>query len=86
VIALGFQLAGGRLIGPQDLFADVAFDDARRTASAVAGYLRQLGALSSQHLPAKEMEYTALPEAMKRLEGRFLPADAYGRWKPATAS
>jgi fructose 1,6-bisphosphate aldolase/phosphatase len=30
VIALGFQIAGGRLVGPRNLFDDPAFDGARR--------------------------------------------------------
>ncbi|NLZ51551.1 MAG: fructose 1,6-bisphosphatase, partial [Thermoanaerobacteraceae bacterium] len=42
VIAMGFQLADGRLIGPQDLFADVAFDRARQKALEIADYIRQL--------------------------------------------
>jgi len=41
VIAMGFQLANGKLIGPQDLFADVAFERARQTALEISDYMRE---------------------------------------------
>ncbi len=73
VVALGFQLAGGRLVGPQDFFADIAFDEARRTALQMANYLRRLGPFEPHRLPLDEMEYTTLPHVMERLESRFEP-------------
>jgi len=71
VVALGFQLANGKLIGPQDLFADVAFDQARRLANEIASYLRQLGPFEPHRLPLEDMEYTTLPEVMARIKHRF---------------
>jgi fructose 1,6-bisphosphate aldolase/phosphatase len=71
VIALGFQLADGKLIGPQDLFADVAFDRARKKALDVADYLRQLGPFEPHRLPLDEMEYTTMPQVMEKLKDRF---------------
>lgn len=76
VIALGFQIAGGRLIGPRDLFDDPGFDKARRLCNTVADYLRQHGPFEPHRLPMDEMEYTTLPQVMEKLEGRWeeLPA------------
>lgn len=71
VIALGFQLAHGKLIGPQDLFADVAFDRARQKALAAADYMRQLGPFEPHRLPLDEMEYTTMPLVMDKLKSRF---------------
>ncbi len=76
VMALGFQLAEGKLVGPQDFFADAAFDEARRTANRIAGYMRQLGPFEPHRLHLDEMEYTTLPEVMTRLKSRFVSADA----------
>jgi Archaeal fructose 1,6-bisphosphatase len=72
VIALGFQLANGKLIGPQDLFADVAFDRARQKSLEAADYLRQMGPFEPHRLPLDEMEYTTMPEVMKKLKERFV--------------
>lgn len=71
VIAMGFQLADGRLIGPQDLFADVAFDRARQKALEIADYIRQLGPFEPHRLPLDEMEYTTMPQVMEKLKKRF---------------
>ncbi|MDP2872502.1 MAG: fructose-1,6-bisphosphate aldolase/phosphatase [Bacillota bacterium] len=71
VVGLGFQLAQGKLIGPQDFFADVAFDRARQLANEVADYLRSMGPFEPHRLPLEDMEYTTLPEVTKRLAGRF---------------
>ncbi len=75
VVALGFQLANGRLIGPRDFFADVAFDGARRQAIELADYLRRLGPFEPHRLHLDEMEYTTLPDVMKKLQGRFQPVE-----------
>ncbi len=71
VVALGFQLAGGKLIGPQDFFADVAFDQARKQANRTADYLRRLGPFEPHRLHLEEMEYTTLPDVMNKLQNRF---------------
>ncbi|WP_213974900.1 fructose-1,6-bisphosphate aldolase/phosphatase [Tepidanaerobacter acetatoxydans] len=70
-IAMGFQLANGRLIGPQDLFADVAFDRARQKALKAADYIRQMGPFEPHRLPLDEMEYTTMPQVMEKLKNRF---------------
>ncbi len=71
VTALGFQLSSGKLIGPRDLFDDPAFEEARCQANAIADYLRCLGPFEPHRLPLEEMEYTTMPQVMKKLEGRF---------------
>ncbi len=71
VAALGFQLANGRLVGPVDLFDDPAFDEARKTASQIADYMRRHGPFEPHRLPLEDMEYTTLPGVLKKLEERF---------------
>jgi fructose 1,6-bisphosphate aldolase/phosphatase len=71
VIALGFQLAEGRLIGPRDMFDDPGFDEARRLCNIIADYLRRHGPFEPHRLPLDEMEYTTLPQVMQKLEERW---------------
>ncbi|MGB9867548.1 MAG: fructose-1,6-bisphosphate aldolase/phosphatase [Bacillota bacterium] len=71
VVALGFQLSSGKLVGPVDFFADVAFDEARRLANQLASYLRRLGPFEPHRLPLDEMEYTTMPDVVKKLKDRF---------------
>jgi len=71
VIAAGYQIAEGRLIGPTDMFRDPAFDRARITAQEMADILRRQGIFEPHRLPAEEMEYTTLPKILKKLENRF---------------
>jgi fructose 1,6-bisphosphate aldolase/phosphatase len=78
VIGLGFQLANGALVGPSDLFDDVAFEYARAKAMEVADYMRRHGPFMPARLDPGEMEYTTLPEVLKALEGRFRPGSEIG--------
>ena len=71
VIAAGFQLNEGTLIGPIDLFDDPAFDEARRQANVAADYMRRHGQFEPHRLPLEEMEYTTMPMIMSRLRDRF---------------
>ncbi len=71
VIAAGFQLANGRLIGANDLFDDPAFDLARQQANTMADYLRRMGPFEPHRLPLDQMEYTTMPEVSKKLASRF---------------
>lgn len=71
VVALGFQLAQGHLIGPRDLFDDPSFDEARRLCNTIAEYLRHHGPFEPHRLPMEEMEYTTLPQVMAKLKDRF---------------
>jgi fructose 1,6-bisphosphate aldolase/phosphatase len=71
VIALGFQLSDGHLIGPRDMFADPAFDEARRLTNTIADHLRRHGPFEPHRLPMDEMEYTTLPLVMSELGERW---------------
>jgi len=71
VACVGFQLADGRLIGPRDMFDDPSYDEARRDANRIADVLRLHGPFEPHRLPLEEMEYTTMPQIMKKLEGRW---------------
>jgi fructose 1,6-bisphosphate aldolase/phosphatase len=76
VIAAGFQLNEGKLLGPRDLFDDPAFDLAREEATKVANYLRRHGPFEPHRLGLDDMEYTTMPRLMEKLEGRWTKEDA----------
>ncbi|HJM74386.1 MAG TPA: fructose-1,6-bisphosphate aldolase/phosphatase [Dehalococcoidia bacterium] len=71
VVALGFQLANGKLIGPRDMFDDPSFDNARTEANTVADYLRKHGPFEPHRLPLDEMEYTTMPAVAAKMESRW---------------
>lgn len=73
IIALGFQVNNGKLFGPVDLFADMAFDRARKKALAAADYMRRHGPFQPHLLDMDDLEYTTLPDVLKSLKGRFKP-------------
>ncbi|MDD5288508.1 MAG: fructose-1,6-bisphosphate aldolase/phosphatase [Dehalococcoidales bacterium] len=75
VVALGFQLANGMLVGPRDMFADKAFNLARHHANEMADLMRRHGPFEPHRLPLEEMEYTTMPGVMKKLAKRFKPID-----------
>ncbi len=71
VIALGFQLANGRLVGPLDMFDDPGFDQTRQMCNVIANYMRSHGPFEPHRLPMDAMEYTTLPEVMAKVEARW---------------
>ena len=71
VTSLGFQLSQGKLVGPRDMFADKSFDNARQQALDAADFMRRHGPFEPHRLPLEEMEYTTMPEVLKKLKGRF---------------
>jgi len=71
VTAAGFQLQDGRLVGPRDMLADKSYDNARQKAIDIADYMRQHGPFEPHRLPLEEMEYTTMPDVMRKLESRF---------------
>ena len=75
VIGLGFQIAEGKLIGPQDFFEDVAYDKAREKANEIANYMRSLGPFEPHRLNLDEMEYTTMPGVLNKLKDRFADID-----------
>ncbi len=70
-VALGFQLADGRLVGPVDMFKDIAYDYTRKKALEIADYMRRHGPFEPHRLSLDEMEYTTLPKVMAKLKDRF---------------
>jgi fructose 1,6-bisphosphate aldolase/phosphatase len=72
VVCVGFQLSAGKLVGPRDMFDDISFDKARRVANEVADYMRSHGPFEPHRLPLDEMEYTTMPQVVRKLEGRFV--------------
>jgi fructose 1,6-bisphosphate aldolase/phosphatase len=73
VVCVGFQLSGGKLVGPRDMFDDPSYDQARKIAGEIAYYMRSHGPFEPHRLPLEEMEYTTMPQVAKKLEGRFKP-------------
>ncbi len=71
VIAVGFQLNNGMLGKPVDMFDDPSFDHARRKANIVADYMRSHGPFEPARLSSDEMEYTTLPDVLKKLKDRW---------------
>jgi fructose 1,6-bisphosphate aldolase/phosphatase len=53
------------------MFADVSYDLARKQANEVANYIRRHGPFEPQRLPLSDMEYTTLPQVLKKLKGKF---------------
>ncbi len=76
LVALGFQLAQGMLVGPQDMFNDPGFNHVRDKANQVADYLRLHGPFEPHRLPLDEMEYTTMPAVAAKLQGRWTPLTA----------
>ncbi|HKM39998.1 MAG TPA: fructose-1,6-bisphosphate aldolase/phosphatase [bacterium] len=75
VVALGFQLCHGRLIGPQDFFADVAFNRVRQEVLELANYLRRIGPFEPHRLSQDQLEYTTMPLVAEKLKDRFEDLD-----------
>lgn len=75
IVALGFQCSNGKLHGPEDLFDDIAFERARKTALKIADYMRRHGPFEPHRLPLEDMEYTTLPKVLKKFEGKFVDID-----------
>jgi fructose 1,6-bisphosphate aldolase/phosphatase len=73
VVALGFQIRAGHLIGPRDMFADPSFDRAREECNRAMDYLRRHGPFEPHRLALDELEYTTMPELEKRIADRWEP-------------
>ena len=71
-IALGYQVAGSRLVGPRDLFDHPSFDRARDQANLVADLLRRQGVFEPHRLPMEEAELHQLPAVAARSESRWV--------------
>ncbi len=71
VVALGFQLANGILVGPEDIFRDVSYDYTRKQANEIAEYMRRHGPFEPHRLPEEDLEYTNLPKLQEKFKTRF---------------
>lgn len=71
LIAAGFQLADGKLVGPRDMFDDPSFDHTRAMSNQIADYFRRHGPFEPGRLPHGDMEYTTLPGVLDKLKDRF---------------
>ncbi len=71
VVAAGFQINNGELVGPVDLFDDPAYDYTREKAQVIMEYMRRHGPFEPHRLPLEEMEYTTLPKVLQKLGERF---------------
>jgi fructose 1,6-bisphosphate aldolase/phosphatase len=81
IVALGFQVANGKIASTDDgkpmiadLFDDPAFALARKEALEHASMLRLMGEFEPSRLGPEEMEYTTLQQILEKLKGRFKPA------------
>ena len=71
-VALGFEIAGGKLTGPRDLFDHPSFDRAREQANLIADMLRQHGTFEPHRLSFDESEQQQLPAVAARTESRWV--------------
>lgn len=71
VVALGFQISDGTLIGPRDMFADPSFDRARAQANEAMDYLRRHGPFEPHRLPLDDLEYTTMADLERHIAPRW---------------
>jgi fructose 1,6-bisphosphate aldolase/phosphatase len=71
VVAAGFQVANGELVGPRDMFDDPGFNEARTLCNTIGNHMRRHGPFEPHRLPMDEMEYTTLPSVMEKLKERW---------------
>jgi len=81
MVALGFQVGNSKIAADEngnllisDLFDDPAFDIARKEAVKNGIMLRRMGEFEPARLSQETMEYTTLPEVLKKLKDRFKSA------------
>jgi fructose 1,6-bisphosphate aldolase/phosphatase len=80
IVAIGFQVADGRISSDNDgvpitadLFDDPGFALARREAMQNACILRNMGEFETARLSAEDMEYTTIQKVLGKLGERFKP-------------
>jgi fructose 1,6-bisphosphate aldolase/phosphatase len=82
IVALGFQVANGKISSDDDgvpliadLFDDPAISIARHEAVHNGIMLRRMGEFEPARLSAEEMEYTTIQQVLQKLEKRFAPIE-----------
>jgi len=85
IVALGFQVANGKIATDDDgnpmiadLFDDPAFDEARREAVLNGNALRRMGEFEPARLGSEELEYTSMSQILEKLGKRFVPFQEIG--------
>jgi fructose 1,6-bisphosphate aldolase/phosphatase len=73
-VALGFEIADGKLTGPRDLFDHPSFDRARDQANLLMDVLRQHGTFEPHRLQLDESEQQQLPAVAAHTESRWVDA------------
>jgi fructose 1,6-bisphosphate aldolase/phosphatase len=80
IVALGFQMANGKISSDDDgkpliadLFDDPAFAMARHEAVQNGSTLRRMGEFEPARLSAEEMEYTTIKQVLQKMKKRFTP-------------
>ena len=74
VVAMGFQLADGQLVGPRDMLGDISFDRARQQALEMADYMRRNGPVRAG--PSADRRHGIHDDAAgRRADARALGAD-----------
>ncbi len=80
IVALGFQVADGRISSDDegnpmiaDLFDDPAFAIARHEAVLEGNTLRRMGEFEPARLGPEELEYTSITQVLGKLGKRFVP-------------
>ncbi len=71
VICAGFQLCNGKLSEPRDMFNDPSFDMAREKANRISDFMRMHGPFQPHLVGVDELEYTTLPDVLKKIKHRF---------------
>lgn len=78
IIALGFQVANGKISSDDDgtplvadLFDDPAFSIARHEAVQNGMMLRRMGEFEPARLASEDMEYTTIQQVLEKMEKRF---------------
>lgn len=77
VIAMGWQISNGALVGvednePVDLFDDPVWEYSRGLATKIAFYMRTMGEIMPARIESEELEYTTLPKVLDKLKKRFI--------------
>jgi len=71
LVALGFQVADGKLGMPRDMFDDPGYDHVREEANHIGDFLRKHGPFEPHRLPLEEMEYTTMPAVAAKMADRW---------------
>lgn len=75
VIGLGFQIKKDKLVGPEDMFDDIAFEHVYKEGLKISDYIRRHGPFEPERLSLEYMKETRFPQVLEKLKGRFEPLE-----------